>query len=304
MAGYRQPLFSKPEVAVAGLDGLEHSCKPVRDGLRRLGTAEGIEQIEAAFSGEGFSPHRHDTYGIGITLSGVQTFRYRGAARASLPGNLIVLHPDELHDGAAGTESGLVYRIVYVEPEKIAAATGLTGRLPFVPDPVVDDPHWQLALATALHEFDASGSALSADMLVSVIAEGLQRHGDDGPLHPARGVSAAIEACRRHLRENCLRDVGSGELEAIAGIDRYELARQFRRAYGTSPHRYLIMRRLDHARQLLHHGAALADAAAELGFADQAHFTRHFRKAYGLTPGRWRQLHGAAGTVVKSSQHR
>ena len=32
------------------------------------------DRIEARFSGAAFSPHRHDTYAIGMTLAGVQTF--------------------------------------------------------------------------------------------------------------------------------------------------------------------------------------------------------------------------------------
>ena len=70
-------------------------------------------------------------------------------------------------------------------------------------------------------------------------------------------------------------------------MDRYQLARHFRRVMGTSPHRYLVMRRLDRARRELQAGAGLADAAVAAGFSDQAHFTRHFRKTYGMTPGRW-----------------
>ena len=70
------------------------------------------ERIEAFFSGVGFDPHRHDTYAIGTTLAGVQAFRYRGAARRSLPGQVFVLHPDETHDGRAGTAQGFRYRIL------------------------------------------------------------------------------------------------------------------------------------------------------------------------------------------------
>jgi hypothetical protein len=46
-----------------------------------------------------------------VTPSGVQSFWYRGGAqRASLSDQIIVLHPDEVHDGGAGTETGLRYR--------------------------------------------------------------------------------------------------------------------------------------------------------------------------------------------------
>src|SRR5262249_48289542 len=111
----------------------------------------GIERIEARFSGAAFEPHRHDTYALGITLQGVQTFRYRGERRYSLPGNVIVLHPDEEHDGGAGTEIGLQYRMLYLEPALLLQPLGQDhAGLPFVPQPVVIDPGLRAILLEAL----------------------------------------------------------------------------------------------------------------------------------------------------------
>ena len=78
-----------------------------------------------------------------------------------------------------------------------------------------------------------------------------------------------------------------GELEQLAGLDRWTLARQFRAAFGTSPGRFRTMRQLDRVRRLLRAGSSLADAAVDAGFADQSHMSRHFKRAYGLTPARW-----------------
>jgi AraC-like DNA-binding protein len=87
--------------------------------------------------------------------------------------------------------------------------------------------------------------------------------------------------------------VRSAELESVAGLSRYDLARQFRLMVGTSPHRHLLMRRLDLARELLHRERRLVDVACDAGFADQAHFTRVFKSAFGLTPARYRALRAA-----------
>ncbi|MBR0556106.1 AraC family transcriptional regulator [Ciceribacter sp. L1K23] len=291
LRGYVGETGPDAAIAKAPSKGLERSCSDMTgDRLRLLGGLSGLEHIEAAFRGDGFSPHRHDTYGIGVTLSGVQTFSYRGSRRASLPGNIIVLHPDELHDGAAGTESGLVYRMIYVAPEKIADALGHCGVLPFVADPVVSDATFRGQLGGALASLEEEPSELAVDGILAMIADGLRRHSDDPGSRVQRGVSAAMIACREHLASNVVRDVPSQELEEIAGLDRYTIARQFRRAFGTSPHRYLVMRRLDTARRFIREGFGLADAAYAAGFADQAHFTRHFRRAYGITPGRWQAL--------------
>jgi AraC-like DNA-binding protein len=87
--------------------------------------------------------------------------------------------------------------------------------------------------------------------------------------------------------------VSSRDLETVSGLSRFTLTRQFKSVFATSPHRYLVMRRLGRGRQLLARGYSIADTAAMTGFSDQSHFHRHFLKAFGLTPGRWRKLvHG------------
>ena len=75
------------------------------DWVRHSQLGAGLERIEAYFGGHGYAPHRHDTYALGLTLSGVQSFAYRRSQRHSLPGGAMVLHPDELHDGHAGTDA-------------------------------------------------------------------------------------------------------------------------------------------------------------------------------------------------------
>nr|WP_246690701.1 AraC family transcriptional regulator [Neorhizobium alkalisoli] len=299
------------EIAACASAGIERLCKQEAaltqgDGIIESPALAGIERIEARFRGNGFSPHRHDTYALGLTLSGVQTFQYRGAGRASLPGNIIVLHPDELHDGAAGTEQGLTYRMLYLPPERLIEATGATARqkdaLPFIPNPIVADEDFRLCLAEALDDLAAAPQELLLDDLITRISAGLWRNADDrrgggsrdGGMASERVARQAMLRCRDFLRENFDAAVSSADLEKVGGLDRYQTARHFRKLFGTSPHRYLVMRRLDRARHLLSEGESLAQVASETGFADQAHFTRHFKKTFGMTPGRWMALKASA----------
>ncbi|MET0749385.1 MAG: AraC family transcriptional regulator [Rhizobium sp.] len=272
----------------SGSGGLERSCSGgFFGGLRIAAPTRGIERLEARFHGNGFSPHRHDTFALGLTLHGVQTFRYRGTERFSHPGRVIVLHPDEVHDGAAGTEAGLVYRMVYLPPDLIGAVDGHGSALPFVADPVVADPELWGALADLLADLDQEPDDLAIDDAVGRIAAGLCRQaGAPRKATTAIARSAVLQA-RDFLHSHCAETVRSESLEALTGLDRHVLARHFRLLLGTSPHRYLVMRRLDLAKTLLVAGSSLAGAATEAGFADQAHFTRHFRAAIGMTPGRW-----------------
>lgn len=100
----------------------------------------------------------------------------------------------------------------------------------------------------------------------------------------------AVERVREHLADHAAEQTPAEDLERLAGIDRFTIARHFRRAFGTSPDRYRTMRRLAMARTSIEDGLPLVRVAAECGFADQSHMTRQFRRAYGITPGRWAAL--------------
>jgi AraC-like DNA-binding protein len=250
-----------------------------------------VELMRARFGGRAYARHRHDTYAICLTEVGVQMFDYRGRVETSRPGQVVVLHPDEAHDGRAGAEGGFGYRIVYVDPARIAdAARTIRGGptpLPFVPEPVSDNPTLARAVTAA---FRLPPEPLALDALVLRLTEGLL-DADGQPAGRPRHLDHAALARARALLDSRRTIVRSGELEAVSGLSRYELARQFRARFGTSPYRYSLMRRLDLARSRLRGGMRLADAALTAGFADQAHFTRVFRSAYGVTPGRYVRLH-------------
>src|SRR5258708_11926912 len=158
------------EGAVA--DRLERSCSRGADSIRFGAGAPGIERAEVHLSTYAFEPHRHDTYAIGITTAGVQVFGYRGSRRVCLPGQLHVLHPDERHDGAAGSDGGLRYRIVYVAPELVRDA--LAGRaLPFVADPVQALSPMARPIAALLADVDEPISELGCVEVATTIADGL-----------------------------------------------------------------------------------------------------------------------------------
>lgn len=82
-------------------------------------------------------------------------------------------------------------------------------------------------------------------------------------------------------------------LAAVAGQAPAAFGQAFRSSFGTTPHQYLLERRVRRAACLLRDGAAtLTTIAAELGFASHAHFSTAFRARVGMTPSDYRRLEG------------
>ncbi|GHO59103.1 AraC family transcriptional regulator [Ktedonobacter robiniae] len=284
--------------------GLERLC--TQDWMRSTETEYGVEFLEAWFQGRAYQKHRHDTYAISLTTAGIQAFDYRGHSEISTPGQVVVLHPDEVHDGHAGTEEGFGYRELYVEPALIfeAIQTMCTHNcsLPFVCAPVTMN---QKLSAAVINAFQDTRESLAIDSLIMQLAEGLMEADPSckqAPL-PRHLDVAALKRAGQYLDTQKTRVVHSLELEAVTGLTRYDLARQFRIMCGTSPYRYLLMRRLDFAREQLVQGRSLAEVAIEAGFADQAHFSRMFKATFGITPARYQAMRVVKGANVEQHNH-
>lgn len=248
-----------------------------------------IERVTHRLVGAAFSPHRHDTYTVAVTMAGVQTFNYRGATRYSQPGQVLVLHPDELHDGHSHDEAGFSYQAAYVPPTHVQAVLGGT-ELPFVVNGVSSDPALIAAACTMIIDCaDGADPGAYEDALYDLaqaMSEAAGRAAGRAP--PVRIADpTAVMRARDFLESAVVPGARLEELEQVSGCDRWQLSRDFRALLGTSPYRYLQYRRVDLAKQLLREGATLADAAHGAGFADQSHFGRTFRKAVGLTPKQW-----------------
>jgi AraC family transcriptional regulator len=190
---------------------------------------------------------------------------------------------------------------IYLEPGLVgrvaAEAFGLDpARLTVPPLDGLDLPPLRAAMWAVDAELTAGGAGgrLVAESLANVLALHLIRHvlapgrperGRDGAL-PRGRLRAVVEYIEGHLAAGLTLE----QLAAVARLSPYHFARQFKRATGLPPHQYVILRRVERAKQLLQAGTdlSLADIAVNAGFWDQSQFTHHFKRLVGVTPGQFR----------------
>lgn len=265
-----------------------------RDWARfRPGPMDGVTLMNAHFQEHTFERHSHETYSVGLTHAGVQTFNCGGGFHASLPGDLILFNPDQAHDGKRGAPEGFGYSMLYVPTDVVAECADREAGIVFprhFRQPVVRDTALARRFAQAVAALHQTGERLRAEELTrDVLAAVLVRHGESGPRRvEARAAGAdRMERVRDHLQARYADDIDVRTLAAIAGLSRAHLTRAFTQHYGVPPHIYLNAIRIGKARQAMLAGAPLADVAADCGFADQSHFSRRFKGAMGVTPAQW-----------------
>jgi len=97
--------------------------------------------------------------------------------------------------------------------------------------------------------------------------------------------------------------ISIAELAEACSLSQSHFSRAFLRTLGVPPHRWLLDRRIDRARDLISHGLLpLNDVAKACGFANQSHFTRVFVALTGTPPGKWRRMRHKMDAFERSAR--
>ncbi len=116
-----------------------------------------------------------------------------------------------------------------------------------------------------------------------------------------------VPPARHLLRAKDLADARYSEplsvddMAAAAGLSRAHFSREFRRAFGDSPHAYLLTRRLERAAALLRNtDRSVADICLSVGLRSIGSFTTSFTRTFGRPPTAYRAAHppAARGALV------
>lgn len=126
----------------------------------------------------------------------------------------------------------------------------------------------------------------AVDIMANGIALALTRGARSHP-----GIAPLARRARRLIEQAGYGGVSIANVARELGCTAEHVSRVFRRAYGLTPSRFVMWRRIEEAKALLLRSSrSVGDIAADLGFSDGSHFSRHFRGWTGVSPGRFRAL--------------
>jgi len=91
-----------------------------------------------------------------------------------------------------------------------------------------------------------------------------------------------------YIGDNLADDLSLSELATVAGMSPHYFAELFRRSTRHPPHRYVLLQRIERAKQLLTGaGCSVFEVGFDIGFQNASHFARVFRRFVGMSPSQF-----------------
>lgn len=142
-------------------------------------------------------------------------------------------------------------------------------------------------LYSSLAENIAVESAVISKYLINILTEFMRIQNTD-----AKDNISDIERAKLFINENLNKQISLEEIAAQANLSVYYFTRSFKKAYGYTPHEYLIKIRLNTACfYLVSSNAQIKEIAFSCGFTNESNFCTCFKNNIGCTPTEYRDSH-------------
>lgn len=245
--------------------------------------------------------HHHDFYEVYFFLGGNVDYSVEGRNYHLLPGDLLLISPMELHQLRIHSDAEPYERIVlWVNKAFLSSvSTGnasltrcFDGTRPDHTNLIRLTPTQRAGVSSVLgglvrenygegYGKDTATMGILLQFLVEVnrlALEGQRRY-------EAEDKSAPLMAqVLSYINEHYCEELSLDLLANRFFISKYHLSHEFNRLVGTSVYRYIILKRLIIAKQMLGGGVPPTDAYRNCGFGDYANFYRAFKAEYGISP--------------------
>ena len=247
-----------------------------------------------------FSYHYHDFYKILIFLNGDVTYCIEGRSYDLAPYDIVLVNAGEVHRPIVRGTKSYDRIILYVSPEflksyqqtdcdlglcfsKVGQEKSNLLRLPSMKNSRLYQK--LLDLEASLNDTDYA-SELYRNVLFLDFMIQLNRTAVSNTLNfvATDNSNDKILAILAYINEHLTEELSVDFLAGKFFLSKYYLMHSFKKETGYTIGRYLTMKRLRYARDLIQNGMPVTQACFECGFRNYSTFSRAYKKSFGDAP--------------------
>ena len=250
---------------------------------------------------EGVPVHQHDFYEVYFFIGGSVEYSVEGRTYELKSGDLLLINPLELHQPRIAPDQQDYERIVlWINKNYLSELcfnkTSLTRCFDSsIPDhtnllrPTKIQQTYISAMLTELineSKNDSYAVEIASEAILLRFLVELNRLTITSSMNIKKEEvsSSIIPDVLEYINNHFCEKLTLSEIADEFFVSKYYLSHAFNNVVGTSVHRYIVLKRLIHAKQMLLSGIRSTTAAENCGFNDYAGFYRAFTAEYGVTP--------------------
>jgi AraC-like DNA-binding protein len=250
---------------------------------------------------EGVAVHQHDFYEVYFFISGNVEYSVEGKSYHLNKGDLLLINPLELHQPRIGPDQNPYERIVlWINKTYLSRLCTNNTSLSQCFDNTNPQHTNLLRLTKAQQNYISSklselieetrsahyGSDLAAEAILTRFLVELNRLtlSSEKKVDTDKTTTPLVSEVLSYINQHYCEKISLSTIADEFFVSKYYLSHAFNSVVGTSVNRYITLKRLINAKQMLSSGIKPTTAAIHCGFNDYAGFYRAFTAEYGITP--------------------
>ncbi len=243
---------------------------------------EGLKLISFENQKKPFPLHFHKEYCISLIRDGVEVIETKDETCYGKANDITITHPYELHANPLySATNSLTFDTLYIS-SSLFESSAIMQSLRYFTNRRIQNEKVTFDFLT-LKRMMLSGTKEDIQKAVSIFVNTLILQTNTEVYVPSLPLQH-WDTLEKFIQDHIKSPLRLEDLAAIATINKYSFARNFKKSTGLTPINYVLMKKVFDAKEQMTKNTILKDMAYDYNFVDTAHFSKFFKRFVGISP--------------------